>query len=95
MVLLQAMKIFDKQALMKKRDYVKVGMRRVMVTALDKVRKELAIMKKVMHQCVVRCFEIIEDSDGDEVYLGRELLWFRLECVVRGAVCGVVWCGVR
>ncbi len=48
----------------------KPGARPMYITALDKVRKELAIMKKVLHASIVRCFEIIDDEDGDEVFMG-------------------------
>lgn len=66
----QAIKIFSKSALKKKRDFVTVSGRRTVVTALDKAHKELAIMKKVRHFNVISCYEIIDDVDGDGLYLG-------------------------
>ena len=66
----QAIKIFSKSALKKKRDFVKIGAQRKMITALDKAQKELAIMKKLDHENVIRCFEIIDDEEQDELYMG-------------------------
>ena len=66
----QAIKIFSKSALKKKRDFVKVGGARKTITALDKALKELAIMKKMRHENVIRCFEIMDAEDQDELYMG-------------------------
>jgi len=60
------MKIMDKNALRRKR--VGGDMRS---NALDDVRREVAIMKKLDHPNVVRLFEVIEDSE--KVILGP--LW--------------------
>lgn len=60
----------DKRALSRKRNFSRVGRRMVVTTALDKARTELAIMKKVDHPHIVRCFEIIDDDESDHMFTG-------------------------
>lgn len=66
----QAIKIFSKAALRLKKEWVKSGPRLVSLTALDKALKELAIMKKMHHPNVVRCYEIMDDASQDEMFMG-------------------------
>lgn len=41
-----------------------------MKSALDDVRKEIAIMKKLNHENVIKLYEVIENESGDKLYLG-------------------------
>jgi serine/threonine protein kinase len=43
-------------------------------TALDSVKKELAIWKKLDHENVVSLFEIIDDPDKDKLYMVSEFI---------------------
>jgi SNF1-activating kinase 1 len=40
-------------------------------TTEQKVRKEIAIMKKLRHPHVVRLFEVIDDRLKDKIYMGE------------------------
>lgn len=51
---------------------------RLVLSALDKARDELAIMKKVRHFNVISCYEIIDDVQGDGLYLGTLLMLLTL-----------------
>ena len=42
--------------------------------ALDNVKKELAIWKKLDHENVVHLYEIIDDPDKDKLYMVSELV---------------------
>lgn len=67
----QAVKTFSRAALLKKKEFRREGGRVVRTTALDKVKRELAIMKKVAHPNVVGCYEIIDDEEHDELYMSK------------------------
>lgn len=43
-------------------------------TALDNIKKELAIWKKLDHPNVVSLFEIIDDPEKDKLYMVSELV---------------------
>ena len=47
-------------------------------TTEQKVRKEIAIMKKLRHPHIVRLFEVIDDRLKDRIYMGESSVpWFR------------------
>ncbi len=70
----QAIKVFSKSALRCKREFVSVAGHRFILSALDKAHEELAIMKKVRHHNIISCYEIIDEVDGDGLYLGMSAL---------------------
>mmetsp|Transcript_15108 Transcript_15108/g.27708 ORF Transcript_15108/g.27708 Transcript_15108/m.27708 type:complete len:366 (-) Transcript_15108:163-1260(-) len=65
-----AIKIFQKSALLKKRDYItdEEG-NMVLHNALQDVQKEIAVMKKLTHCNVVKLHEVINDDKNDRMYL--------------------------
>lgn len=62
-----AMKIIKRAKLMKKRLSKDK-------TAFDNVEREVAIMKKLQHQNVVRLIEVMDDPQCEKLYLIMELL---------------------
>ena len=38
--------------------------------ALDSVKNEIAIMKKLSHTNVIKLYEVIENSNNDKIYMG-------------------------
>ena len=42
--------------------------------ALDNVKREIAIMKKLRHINCIKLFEVIENPDNDKLYMGFYLL---------------------
>lgn len=84
-----AMKIFSKKALARLKEYVSLpapaasdggegegegAPRMRVVTALDRVRDEIAIMRALYHRNVVLLFEVIESDDCDKIYMIMELM---------------------
>lgn len=55
----QAIKIFSKSLLTRRRQYMRTGEGKMSVTTdMDKVQKEIAIMKKLIHPNLVRLYEV-------------------------------------
>ncbi|KAL4468337.1 hypothetical protein ABPG72_010738 [Tetrahymena utriculariae] len=65
-----AIKIFKKSFLKRKREYYRdSGGAMKYKDALDNVKKEIAIMKKLRHANVIRLYEVIENPDNDKLYM--------------------------
>jgi hypothetical protein len=41
-----------------------------MITALDKVRKEIELMQSLNHEAIVPILGLIDDDDDDNLYIG-------------------------
>ncbi len=66
---MQAIKVLSKSRLERRRDVLGSGDAVRVVTALDKVMKEISIMATTRHERVVALREVIED-EGDDMFLG-------------------------
>ncbi|KAG5180866.1 kinase-like domain-containing protein [Tribonema minus] len=82
-----AMKIMSKPRLRKMAEYVNVGTGMRKVTAEDKVRREIDIMRHLYHRNVVLLFEVLESAD---TYDDDSHICMVLELMERGPtmVCG-------
>ncbi|TYZ58305.1 hypothetical protein PybrP1_009338, partial [[Pythium] brassicae (nom. inval.)] len=69
-----ALKILKKSFLKRKREYKKVAGKMVFCNALDKVQREVAIMKKLSHANLVKLCEIIDSTADDKMFLVLELV---------------------
>ncbi|VVC29341.1 Armadillo-type fold,Protein kinase, ATP binding site,WD40-repeat-containing domain,Protein kinase [Cinara cedri] len=70
-----AMKILSKKKLMKKAGcFGRMNAKRKGANPLDKVYREIALLKKLDHPNVVKLVEVLEDPDEDHLYLVFELL---------------------
>ncbi|TMW56370.1 hypothetical protein Poli38472_006380 [Pythium oligandrum] len=75
-----AVKIFSKKSLVKIKEYVSQRVdgedaaRMRVVTALDRVRDEVQIMRSLYHRNIVLLFEVIEAEDDDKIYLVLEYM---------------------
>lgn len=74
-----ALKCFSKKALLRMKEYNAAGgedgaTRMRVVTALDHVRDEIAIMRSLYHRNVVLLFEVIESDSSDEICLVLEFM---------------------
>ncbi len=79
-----AIKVFDKSALRKRRNWTKVGGKMVMTNALQSVDREIALMKRLKHPNLCTLYEVIDDEEGDTLYLV-------LDYVEKGQVMDFVW----
>ena len=41
--------------------------------ALDSVKREIAIMKKLIHPNVIQLYEVIENPDNDKLYMSKNI----------------------
>lgn len=71
---LRAMKKMSKRTLLKKKEFKSMPgqLRPKMVTALDKVHKEIDIMKALDHPNIIRLLAVIDDPEEDPLYLVLE-----------------------
>jgi len=67
-----AIKIFNRSALKRKRTLKIEGGKRVWHNELEKVYREIAIMKKIQHPNCVQLFDVIDDEDRDELSIVME-----------------------
>lgn len=70
-----AVKVVSRSVLKRKREFVKGGVGKPKVTnAFDDVVREIAVMKKLRQNNIVRLFEVIDDDANDQMYLVMELV---------------------
>ena len=79
-----ALKVFSKRELSKMREYLSDSTQQVdgvaqlprmkVVTQLDRVRDEIAIMRTLYHRNVVLPYEVMESEESDKLYLVLEYL---------------------
>lgn len=70
-----AVKCFDKAHLSKKRSFYRGSKGRMVVsTAMDQVKTEIAIMKKLKHKNLVQLHEIIDDEHEDQMFMVLEFV---------------------
>jgi serine/threonine protein kinase len=70
-------KIFRKSTLKKKKEYFrkKEGGGMGVKDQLQNVQREIALMKKLQHPFLVQLYEVIDDDEGDKLYLGKPLVF--------------------
>ncbi len=65
--------MFSKSLLLRRKNFQRGQQGRLaVVTDLDKVQREVAIMKKLVHPHLVKLFEVIDDASKDALYLVLE-----------------------
>ncbi|CAH0765585.1 unnamed protein product [Bemisia tabaci] len=70
-----AMKILSKKKMLKKAGvFGRIGPNRKSANPLDKVYREIAVLKKLDHPNIVKLVEVLDDPDEDHLYLVFELL---------------------
>ena len=78
-----AVKIFKKSILKHQNRYIKTHSGEGnFINALQDVSREIAIMKKLSHPNIIRLYEVIDDEEGDKLYMildlapnGELLIW--------------------
>lgn len=65
---MQALKALSRRRLSKQREFHRVNGRMKVTTALDKVMREIELMKLLHHHNIVKLQEIIDDEE-DNLYL--------------------------
>lgn len=68
-----ALKIFKKSHLKRKREYIKdkeTGKTKVK-DALEDVRREIAIMKKISHPNLIQLYEVIDNPSNEKIIMGK------------------------
>lgn len=69
-----AVKVVSRSVLKRKREFVKGPGRPKVTTAFDDVLREIAVMKKLRQNNVVRLYEVIDDERNDLLYMVMELV---------------------
>ena len=67
----QAVKEFNKKFLKRKRNWKKVDGKMKMTNALDTVKLEVALMKKLHHPNLCKMIEVIDDDGHQRLYMGK------------------------
>mmetsp|Transcript_1205 Transcript_1205/g.3031 ORF Transcript_1205/g.3031 Transcript_1205/m.3031 type:complete len:421 (+) Transcript_1205:96-1358(+) len=67
-----AVKVFNKSLLRRKRTMERTARGVHVHSELEKVEREIAIMKDLVHPNLVCLFEVIDDDDGDQLYMFME-----------------------
>ena len=67
-----ACKVFNKSLLRRKRTMARTADGVKVTTELDKVQTEIAIMKKLEHNRLVRLYEVVDDDECDALYMFME-----------------------
>lgn len=71
---LYALKSFSKSMLKRKKEYIEKDGKMYTETQLNKIYKEIAIMKKVHHKNCVCLYEVIDEESSDMLYLVIEYM---------------------
>lgn len=68
------MKVYGKSQLRKQKDYTRNEEDGTMIVkdAFMDVLKEIEIMKEIDHICLIRLHEVIDEPEGDKLYLSME-----------------------
>eukprot|EP00968_Pinguiococcus_pyrenoidosus_P026815 scaffold7339_cov249-Pinguiococcus_pyrenoidosus.AAC.15 len=69
-----AAKVMHKSLLRRRRNIERKGRKTVVKTALDNVAREVALMKKLEHPCIVDLVEVIDDVESDLIVMIMELM---------------------
>ena len=77
----QALKVFDKGLLKKRREFVQgvknEGGGMAYKDALQDVLREIEIMKRLNHVNIIRLHEIMDDAKEEKLYIGRLVLSYK------------------
>lgn len=68
-----AMKILSKRRLLRQTGFIKRGLKKV-TSPLDRVYREIAVLKKLDHPNVVKLVEVLDDPVEDSLYMVFELV---------------------
>lgn len=70
------MKIYIKSQLKKQKEYIRNESDGTMVVkdAYQDVLREIQIMKELDHICLIRLHEVIDEDDGDKLYMSKILI---------------------
>lgn len=67
-----AVKVFNKSLLRRRRTMARTSCGVQVHSELEKVEREIAIMKKLVHPNLVSLYEVIDDHDDDQLYMFME-----------------------
>eukprot|EP00947_MAST-08B_sp_MAST-8B-sp1_P003806 g3806.t1 len=69
-----AIKEFHKSLLKRKRNFRRVKGKVQVTSNMDYVKREVALVKKLNHPNVVRCYQVIDDPASDKLYMVMEFV---------------------
>ncbi|KAK8815858.1 hypothetical protein WA538_004981, partial [Blastocystis sp. DL] len=64
-----AVKVFSRSFLKMQKTWSRSGNQMVMSTALEKVEREIALMKRLRHPNLVRLIDVVDDEEQDQIYM--------------------------